>query len=363
MRHTATIKRLMVCLLLVIASGSLAQAQSFDRGAMLDDLVRETILPLHETLAQEAATLDNAAQTFYNNPSEDTLSDFRDAWKATSIAFEQVEVYGFRRVMLYVTQLDREPNISFIENTIDEQEPGTMIERFAQNLGSAVKGLPALEYLIFSENALETLTETAKRREYAAALASDIHRVSDELVEVWTADNAGYADRFIRADDEPSSVRSAVSLLANELIAKTETIAQMQLGLPLGYQHGGAVQPEAVEAPYSQTSLAKIRANLEGIRIAFNGLEPDDTLSLADYLDFLGAEYDGKLMSDVINAQIDTAIEAVNSIEQPLQEALVNDPEGVERAYSVVVDLLRLIKVDMANQLGITVTFSDNDGD
>ncbi|NJM08660.1 hypothetical protein HC891_24435, partial [Candidatus Gracilibacteria bacterium] len=38
-------------------------------------------------------------------------------------------------------------------------------------------------------------------------------------------------------------------------------------------------------------------------------------------------------------------------------------PAAAERAYNATRDLLALFKADLANRLGVTVTFTDNDGD
>lgn len=341
---------------------TLTQAQGFDREAMLEGLVNETILPLHETLAAEAAELEVAGVAFQTDPNAETLAVFQGAWKDTSIAFEHLQVYRFQRVMPYMTQLDSSPpNIPFIEGYIELEEPGTINAEFVEFLGSSSKGLPALEYFIFGEGALASLSEVQNRRDYAAALAADIRRVADELVVEWTPTESGYGDRFISADGEPNSVRSSVSMLTNEMIAELEDVARFWLGGPLGYRDGGEPQPNLVEAPYSGTSTDKLIANLEGFEMALNGV--GDAPSLADYLDFLGAELNGEPMSEVLNAQIETTIAALEAIDTPLQVAVVEDTATVEAAYNEAVTLLRLVKTDAAAQLGITVTFSDNDGD
>ncbi len=355
----------LICTVLFVGVGlnrTPAQVQSFDRRAMLDALVTETILPLHQTLAQEAATLETAGATFQGNPTAENLVAFQAAWQATSIAYEHVQLYSFQRVMPYMTQLDSAPpNIPFIEGYVDLEEPGTIDAAFVEFLGSSSKGLPALEYFIFAEGALTSLTEVQNRRDYAAALAVDVRRVADLLVDEWTPGNDGYGDRFLSADDEPANVRGSVSMLTNEMIAELEDVARFWLGGPLGYRDGGEPMPELVEAPYSSTSVAKLIANVESFQVALNG--SGDAPALADYLDFLGAELDGEPLSDVLNAQATTVIEALEAIEGPLSVAVVEDTDTVQAAYDEAVTLLRLVKTDAANQLGITVTFSDNDGD
>lgn len=363
---TRFIFSLLVILFLVLGGVQLiqlpAQAQGFDRRAMLEGLVSETILPLHQVLAEKAEILEATGLVFQADPTDETFTAFQEAWHETSIAFEHVQVYRFQRVMPYMTQIDSNPpNIPFIEGYIEIEPIGTIDTVFVQNLGSSSKGLPALEYFIFADDALTQLTESQNRLDYTVGLAVDVKRVADELVIEWTPDTGGFADRFIDADGEVSSVRSSVSMLSNEMIAELEDIARFWLGGPLGFRDGGEPQPDLVEAPFSDASVEKLVANVEGFQMAFNGL--GDAPSLADYLDFLGAEYNGMPMSEAINIQAETVIAALEAIEQPLQIAVSEDTETVQIAYHEAVTLLQLIKTDMANQLGITVTFSDNDGD
>ena len=47
----------------------------------------------------------------------------------------------------------------------------------------------------------------------------------------------------------------------------------------------------------------------------------------------------------------------------PLSRAVTESPAEVEAAFESMRPLLVLIKTDLAALLGITVTFSDNDGD
>jgi len=341
---------------------NIVTAQSFDRQALLESMVTDTILPLHQELADSALQLEAIAIAFQDNTNEETLLAFQEAWKDTSIAYETIQVYRFQRVMPFLTQIDSNPpNIPFIEGYIDFEPEGSINAEFVASLGSSSKGLPALEFLIFVDDA-SIILDNVNRLDYAVGVASDIRSVSDELVIQWTPDAGGFADRFLDGDGELSNVRSSISMLTNEIIAELEDVARFWLGNPLGYSDGGEAQPDLVEAPYSQTSIDKLIANLNGVSIALNGYD-DDAIALVDLLDFFGAELDGEPMSVVLNEQITLVQEQLIALEMPLQEAVLDDNENVTVAYDDAVRLLQLVKTDMASQLGITVTFSDNDGD
>jgi predicted lipoprotein len=89
-----------------------------------------------------------------------------------------------------------------------------------------------------------------------------------------------------------------------------------------------------------------------------------DGLGFDDYLDFLGAEGEGGLpLSQVIDDQFVTTLAAFDAIEGTLHTTVTDQPDQVNAAYEEVRTLLVLLKADMANQLGVTLTFNDNDGD
>jgi predicted lipoprotein len=55
--------------------------------------------------------------------------------------------------------------------------------------------------------------------------------------------------------------------------------------------------------------------------------------------------------------------DAIDAIGAPLGRAVVSEPESVEAAIDSLGALQRLLQVDIANALSLTVGFNDNDGD
>ncbi|MEL7434639.1 MAG: hypothetical protein AAFN11_11895, partial [Chloroflexota bacterium] len=86
------------------------QAQaSFDRVAMIEGVVTETVLPLHMTFAEEALALEAVAIIFEADPTEENLVALRQMYINTVIAFERTSPFHFQRLMPYVTQIERHP--------------------------------------------------------------------------------------------------------------------------------------------------------------------------------------------------------------------------------------------------------------
>lgn len=343
-------------------SGQFARAQSFDRQGMVTGWLTETILPLHEAFAAEAAELEAAALAFNADPTEDTLAAFRGAWVEAVIAYERIQLFSLQRVMPLLSQLDSSPtNVQAIEQAISFQAEGTIDPSFVESLGSSAKGFSALEYLIFARP-LPPLAAVRNRRDYASSIAADIRRLADELVVQWTPGTGGYyGDRFLADEFELSSVRGMTSMVINEMIANIEDIGKFHIGDPAGYRSGGVPQLNLVESPYSGTSIQRLRANIETVReiVYGHGTSP----SLADYMDYIGAELNGQPFSAVLAAQLDAVTAALDAVEEPFAQSIVQNPDAVLTLYTEMRNLLVLTKTDMANQLGLTITFGDSDGD
>jgi predicted lipoprotein len=144
--------------------------------------------------------------------------------------------------------------------------------------------------------------------------------------------------------------------LANRIIEVHELATQQGLGRPMGRTTDGIPRPEEVEAPLSGRSLDLLIATVETLRRAVDA-------GLDDYLDHLDLSGDAGPLSGRIASQYARALDALRAIEGPLEVAVVERPAEVERAYEEMRALIVLLKTEMAAQLGITVTFSDTDGD
>ncbi|MCB9161106.1 MAG: imelysin family protein [Caldilineaceae bacterium] len=364
-------KRLL-CSVLILGAlagcGRGAQAP-FDREAMLNGLVQRVIVPVHDAAAAEAATLAAAAHAFADTPTPANLAALQEQWRRTALAWKEAELYAFRDVMILHSQIDKWPtNERFIEGFIAGTE--RLDAAFAADIGSTSKGLPAVEYLIFDpkrppDALVADFTAGAageRRRQYVAALAQDLAAKTAELAAMWAGPD-GQGAAFIAAATPGEDLNGSISMLTNEMIVLLEDIAQHKLGDPMGHLSFGVPAPTFVEAGRSGASLALIRADLQGLTRAFHGGDAPDDVGLDDYLTYLDAEYEGQPLAAVISAQIDAALAAVDAVDPPLRVAVEMNPDAVQAAYDAIEQLLVLVKVDMANHLGVTVTFSDNDGD
>jgi predicted lipoprotein len=355
----------LVGLLVGCSSPPEAAPTEFSRRAMLENIVNNVILPLHADFVAQTAVLETAAATFSNDPTAANLQTLQDEWRKADNLWQEAHLYEFDRMMVLHNQIVKYPvDAEFIDDILARELTG-LDNDFIESVGSPAKGLSAIEYLIFAEDsrsdtALTRLTNSQSRMEYLVAATQNLHNKAQEAEAYWLPGGNDYANTFVNADGGGETFNSSLSMLNNQMVAVLEIAIREKLGRPLGIAAGDGPHPELVRAGLSGSSLAQIQHDLTTVENAFTG---GDGLGLDDYLDYLGAESEGVPLSQKINEQFAATHAALQAIELPLATAVTNDTATVQAAYDELRKLLILIKVDMANQLGVTITFNDSDGD
>ncbi|CAM2069038.1 Imelysin family protein [Sulfidibacter corallicola] len=326
-----------------------------------------------DTFAAECGDLQTAAEAFRDQPDDVRLQELRDAWLAASRAWNTTETYQFGPV-----SDERWDNQAYFwptrPNSVESVVAGSDVldaDHMVQ-LGTASKGLPAMEYLLFEAGSVEdTLarlrdgTDAARRRDYLVGIAVDLNRVAAQIQLIYAPEGQDYLEAWETArtgNDTFPSFQSALSVLVNQVVFRIEDVRNTKIGKPLGDDTGGEPRPETVEAPYSHTSLVLMRANLESSRaVIFGRLGGQDGLGLDDYLTFLNSN-----LGSSIDSQYDDIFAAIDAIEAEgltLTQAVTERSELVDALSERVRELIVLTKTDMAGVMGVTITFNDNDGD
>lgn len=348
---------------LLALSGSGCLRPGFDRNAMLGAVADNAILPAHRGLVAAAERLDSAARQFAPAPTPEGLESLRAAWLEAALAWKGVELYELPGVFLFHNAIEKRPaRAAFIEEAIAQADPEALDRldaAFIESVGSTSKGLAAVEYLVFPSGEhpapmLESFADPA-RGAFLTALTANLAAKTEQLHRYWTPEGGDYARTFRENDSEGADMRGSISLLANQMIQLTEMVMRTRLGVPMG-SPDGAPRPRDVESYASGQSLALMAASVESLR------EPLDA-GLGEYLDYLDRSPVDQNLSSAIRARIESVLEAIAGVPAPLSRAVTESPAEVERAFDAMRPLLVLVKTDMAALLGITVTFSDNDGD
>ena len=344
--------------------------QEYDRTTMLTNIGTQIIVPSYLDVKVQTQTLYTAAQTFTTTPDATNLSALQDAWKTAASSWKRAETYTFAYAgdNSIASKVDAWPtNPTVIESEISGSN--TLTESYISATGTTRKGFPAIEYLIYdaSGNAavldkFTTQSNYQRRQQYLLAVTADIRTKAADTYTSWNPNGANYVSTFI--SNSSTDAGSSVTLLLNAMVQNLEVVKNEKLGIPLGKKSSGTLHPELVEAKLSAMSISHIKNNLQALENLYRGKANGvDGQGFDDYLTFVKADFDGVPLADKISEQFASCYTAIDAITPPLDNSITAENAKCETAYLELKKLVVLMKLDMSSQLGILITFSDNDGD
>ncbi len=321
---------------------------TFDKAAMLKNIGNSVIQPTYADWVKAMNQLDSDSKLLESNPTIAQLvvvqSSFIKAyreWNACSV-FEigpAADVSMRTRVNTFPTDTAQvEQNIASGDYDLDG----------AKNADA--NGFASLDYLLFNES--ESLLSDANRRTYLLDNVVHILKQGVDVSDEWLS----YQSEF--EVNTTSSAGGSISNLVNEINYEFELFKNARIGIPLGKKTLGVTQAHKLEGYYSNTSAALALENLRGIQDAFNG---GTGLGFDDYLNSLKATKGGTDLSMAINNLFDQIASDLDGAN--LKSSIESNPSDLETVYNRIEQLVVLLKVDMPSQLGVQITYQDNDGD
>ena len=329
-----------------------------DETAVLKDIAEIVARPSYATLKAASDSLQSALDAFVASPSEATLGPARENWKATMTAWNQTRTFAFGPAK------DIEPNIRWhlgadpeaIDASIAAGSPFDI-----EALGASQKGLPALEYLLFDPEGgqdaiLEKFSGSAERVAFAGALAADLDEKIAALVSAWD-DHASELASAGEGSEAYKAPKDAMDALYNQLIYVSD-LAIAQIKAPL-VGSTGSPSPELEEARLSDNTLPDTFAQIAAITSVYEGRYGEGSgLGVTALVRDRSPELDDQVRTAIADAKA-----ALEAIPPPLREALQGDVTVLETAVEKLREVKRLLSSDVASALGVTISFSDMDGD
>lgn len=354
-RHVLYALSLGAALIGAVELGCIGSEGDVLRGEVLAHLADEVFLPAHARFQVDAAALATALADHCASAGTEPAAA-RAAWQELRADWSVTGAFAFGPV---VTQMQAGP-LDFWpvrEDTIEAQllaAPATLDAAWLDGLGTSAKGMPALEYLLFAE-----LPPGTPRCAYATALADDIARRGEALASGWQAE----AEALKTAGEPGSSYageQAALDAVVNATIENLYRMVKDKLDRPLGNLTGTAPDPTILESRYSGTTRDDLEGNLQGFAMVYLGAdgEPGGEPGLGALVAARDADLDRRIL-----AQHGVARDALAAIPLPFATALTDQRSAVQSARDEIDALRRLIKLDVASLLGITLSLSDNDGD
>jgi predicted lipoprotein len=332
------------------------------RPAVLEHIGHAVAVPAFTALRDRADALVHAMDTLCAAPDPGTLAAAQTAWSAERDAWSRVLPFNFGPLTPELRALDFWPVRAQTVESAVAAAPAEPDVAYVSGLGVSSRGLPALEYLLWGDGpddplvALRHPDDGPRRCAYARALAADIAARAETIRAAW---DPGYADALATPGDVYPTVKAALDEVVNKEIDALLTMVKSKLDTPLGNLSGAAVDPDLLESRFAARSVADLQANLAGVWAVYHGADLD---APAAGLSVLVADLDPAL-DERVRAQYARVRETLAAIPDPISAALVDDRGAVQLARDELDTLRRMIKLDVASTLGVTLALSDNDGD
>jgi predicted lipoprotein len=347
------------------------KTSDMDRKVLLTHLADNIIIPSYDNFKTKFDLMRSASDAFAAKPEAGTLAAFRQAWAEAYTEWQKVEQFDFGpgevqtiRFYFNIYPADVAGITANISNpTADLELPATF----------ARQGFPALDYLLNGTGASDaevlayygTAPQAAARLAYIKRITTRMNTILTKVISDW---KGGYRDTFVSRTG--LDISSSTSNVVNSYTMHYERyIRSGKFGIPSGAMLNGVVAPEKVEAYYKKDlSLKLAQTAHQAFGDFFNGknVRTGETgPSLASYLTALGAKdsVSGKTLTELINAQFATSKARMDALPANLYQAIRTNNQAVQAVYNEMQKAVRLLKVDMASAMSITITFVDNDGD
>lgn len=337
------------------------------RSAFLKELAEYGAVPTYRKFDTSTQALAGALAALEATPTEGTLILAQSAWKAAREVWMNQE--GFRlgpaEELHTSAAVNQVPSTTGIDSLLASDTPLT--EASVAELGANRKGMLAMEYLLFDAEGgnaavLSRLSEEgtagARRRAYLKALGAVLHTDAVALRSAWEPDQGNYAAQLSNAGHDGSTYatqKDAVDAVVNRLIATVET-AEKKLAKPLGFETGGTLRPELEEARRSDSTLKDLKDTLDGVECVWLGVGGGSGLSRV-------VAASNEQTADTVRADLAAVRSALEAIPPPLRTALHEHREKVEDARAALARLRATLASEVVANLGVTLTFNDNDGD
>lgn len=322
------------------------------RSDVLANLAEESVVPAYTALDEAADDLAGAITSLCDAPSTDNLVTAQTLVATMRAAWAEAEAMWVGPVMDRRSWAVIDWPVAEIE--IDDLLADATIvldtERIGSRIGADQRGLGAVEYLLAGAEAIDNgAYDDPRRCDYLGSLAAVMAQETALLINDWTQsydEDAAYSERFANVDEANS-----LDALVNDSLFLLEAMTDAQLGRALGVM--GEAKLEAIVEGRQGLGVAVLESQLAGLRLVLVGGVGNTGLA-----PLLGEDLRTRLLQ-----QLDAAQVALRAVDGPLRQAITEDTDDV----AAVRDALKAIQVTIATEvvstLGVTVGFSDADGD
>lgn len=341
---------------LATASPSSEQWQKFNQAA-----VEHHVIPRYQALAESATHLRQQSHELCEKTDAGQLQNTQQAFQQTMDAWQSIQHIrsGPIETMMrnYSMQFwpDKKNHVGkHLSQIISEKNPQTLNSDDFYSITVAVRGLPAIERLLYSQGALDKLVTDPYRCQVLQRIAAYVAEMSTAMVHEWQQDMVPEFQTTGGDDSLYESHEEAAVVLLKPMVESLEIIKDLKIQRVLGSSPDNT-KPRRLESWRSERSLDNLKLNFAAIQAIYQG-EGGSKPSLRE------------LLSPTEVSALDANFAAINEhladIKQPMETAITTDA-GYAAYMALAGDTERLLKTLQAaiTDNGIFLGFNSRDGD
>ena len=328
---------------------------------VLISLTDEVIVPAYQAVASDAADLKQSVDALCNGASAATLEATRQSWRDARASWMRSESTWFGPVMdrRSTRLLDWSPtDTSGIDETL-ESGIAPSVEEAREILGSDRRGFGAMEHLLFGSDILADQGQGQTGCAYLSSLAAITKDETAAILSEWIDGAEGRAphrDYFSDRADVSILPSSAIADVVRVQFFLIRDIVDVRLANAMGLRQDPA-DLSVIPGNAADNGLEDLRNELMGMRDVYLGVG-EDGLGISHLVSQLSEDTDIRL-----RGQFDAAIAAIDSVDGSFYEAVVQRTPQVQNLYDLLADVQRTIGTEVVSLLGVSIGFTDTDGD
>ncbi len=331
-----------------------------DRDVLIS-LTDEVIVPAYENIARDMVQLDKDVEALCNAPSYDSLEAARQSWRGARSSWMRSKAMWFGPVMerRSISLLDWAPiDTSGVDRLLAEDRP-VGVDEVRNVLAANHRGFDAVEYALFDSDALVSFNVSDSRCSYLSALTEVAVEETDAILSEWmrgTERRPAYRDFFTERSNTALIAGAAVADVVRTQVFLIRDMVDMRLASALGLRDG-VVDLSAIPGNTADNGLRDLRHEILGVQAMYEG-SGQEALGISALVRPLSKDTDQRMLS-----QLTAAIAAIDSVEGTLRTAVVQHPHQVRNVYERLTELQRTMATEVVSLLGVSVGFTDTDGD
>jgi uncharacterized protein len=322
------------------------------REEVLRALVSQQLVSDMEALSRDSTALLEATSSIDDPWSEPKRLELRAQWRRTLLAWERlyalrigpiVDNSGLLRARFWPVRTER------VSALLRDPEPLT--EARVERLGVDLRGMYALEWLLFAEPAqllLQKGRDGLHARAAIAALSANADRYAQQAGRQ-LGDGSALATSFSH------DAQQSVSRLVNQMTATIEILASERLGPTLERHAAGGIRKAELPGEHGGVSHLLVLTQLEATERLYLGAGRNGLAALvAEVAPAIDAH---------VRARFARARALLGSFVAPIEVTVRKNQNLVAQTSTALKELELALKVDLASALGVTLVFNAGDGD